>query len=378
MYTLPDILHTFLIVIPIVFALLFFSKDKRKSNSARILGVMLVFISLYYIVTSSFIAPSSSFKLHISKNILYFLFLSITPFFYLYTISQTRDDFKFKNRFLIHYLPSLVLLIWSILVFNFISPVSNLELFEKYSSLLKATAIILYTIQLVFYTVLMIIELRRHSKRIQNNFSYENQKNNLNWLRIFLAIFMTFSVVDLSVYFFSLYKNWAIYYYLINNAYFLFIAYKGFLQPDIYIKAKELSTDLVVEPPVEDGEEIDGKKLLIPSVKSQQLFDEIKSVIQEQELFKNPELSIYDVSKILNINKTYISYVINTEANENFNSFINKYRIEESKKMLLDNKYDNYTIEAIANLVGFHSKSSFNTAFKKQIGITPSDYKKQG
>jgi len=61
----------------------------------------------------------------------------------------------------------------------------------------------------------------------------------------------------------------------------------------------------------------------------------------------------------------------------NFVTFINSYRIEEAKKILISNNYSNYTIEAVSEIVGFNSKSAFNNAFKKKVGITPSDYIKQ-
>jgi AraC-like DNA-binding protein len=61
----------------------------------------------------------------------------------------------------------------------------------------------------------------------------------------------------------------------------------------------------------------------------------------------------------------------------NFVTFINSYRIEEAKIILLSNKHSNYTIEAISEIVGFNSKSAFNNAFKNRVGVTPSDYIKQ-
>ena len=60
-----------------------------------------------------------------------------------------------------------------------------------------------------------------------------------------------------------------------------------------------------------------------------------------------------------------------------FSSFINKYRIEDAKKLIVDTKHSHLTFEAIANAVGFNSKASFNAAFKKFTETTPSLYKKQ-
>ena len=60
-----------------------------------------------------------------------------------------------------------------------------------------------------------------------------------------------------------------------------------------------------------------------------------------------------------------------------FQDLLNRYRIEEFINCLQNDTYKNYTFMAIANEVGFSSKSSFNTTFKKLKGMTPSQYKKQ-
>jgi AraC-like DNA-binding protein len=66
--------------------------------------------------------------------------------------------------------------------------------------------------------------------------------------------------------------------------------------------------------------------------------------------------------------------LINEEFLVNFYDFVNKYRVEEAKRLLLDNNR-NYKIIAIAYEVGFNSKATFNRVFKKFTGLTPSDFK---
>ncbi|GAB1857913.1 hypothetical protein MHTCC0001_27500 [Flavobacteriaceae bacterium MHTCC 0001] len=87
-------------------------------------------------------------------------------------------------------------------------------------------------------------------------------------------------------------------------------------------------------------------------------------------------MSLHTLSKELNLSEGYISQTINRNIDSNFNDYINSLRINDSKTMLQDHQYNNYTIAAIGLEVGFNSKSSFYTAFKKFTGQTPTTYKK--
>jgi len=78
------------------------------------------------------------------------------------------------------------------------------------------------------------------------------------------------------------------------------------------------------------------------------------------------------VAEALNSNRTYLSGMVNSHYRTNFNTLINRFRIEEARRLLIHPEYRQYTIEAIAREVGFASKSSFNEAFKRETGLTPS------
>jgi AraC-like DNA-binding protein len=75
------------------------------------------------------------------------------------------------------------------------------------------------------------------------------------------------------------------------------------------------------------------------------------------------------------IPRHYITQVLNENYKKNFFTFINEYRVREVIERFSDQKFDHYTILAIAFDAGFNSKSTFNTIFKSQIGITPSKYR---
>jgi AraC-like DNA-binding protein len=101
----------------------------------------------------------------------------------------------------------------------------------------------------------------------------------------------------------------------------------------------------------------------------------LDDMIKEKELFKNPDLKLADVSKQLHVLPHYLSQFLNDNLGKSFPLFINEYRIEEAKQLLIDE--DKYTTEAVGYECGFNSKSTFYTTFKKIVGKTPAAYKKE-
>jgi AraC-like DNA-binding protein len=78
----------------------------------------------------------------------------------------------------------------------------------------------------------------------------------------------------------------------------------------------------------------------------------------------------------LKVSMHHLSQVINEQYGLNFSDFINQYRIEEMKTKLTNTRYHHFKIEQIAFDTGFNSKSTFQAAFKKFTGRTPSEYRK--
>ncbi|WP_169051695.1 AraC family transcriptional regulator [Flavobacterium sp. H122] len=99
-------------------------------------------------------------------------------------------------------------------------------------------------------------------------------------------------------------------------------------------------------------------------------------LIAENELYLNPQLTLLDTAKELNISSHILSQVLNEKFNKSFTSYINELRIKKAKTLLITNK--NLTIEGIGYESGFNSKSSFFTHFKKITNQTPSEFQKFG
>lgn len=83
-------------------------------------------------------------------------------------------------------------------------------------------------------------------------------------------------------------------------------------------------------------------------------------------------LTVSELSRMLGVNTTVLSYVINQSQGCNFNDLINRYRVEAVKAEL--SKGSNDQLLTIALDSGFNSKATFNRAFKKFTGLSPSEY----
>jgi AraC-like DNA-binding protein len=100
----------------------------------------------------------------------------------------------------------------------------------------------------------------------------------------------------------------------------------------------------------------------------------ILSLLQDERLYEDPELSLTQMAKQLKTNPSIISKTINQGFQLNFNDFINNYRIEAVKEKLQAGEQKTQTLLGIAYDCGFNSKATFNRAFKKVTGSSPKEW----
>ncbi|MEO9533139.1 MAG: helix-turn-helix transcriptional regulator [Crocinitomicaceae bacterium] len=108
----------------------------------------------------------------------------------------------------------------------------------------------------------------------------------------------------------------------------------------------------------------------------EELKKKIKEALEQKKLYTDAQLSIEKLAKKINSNRTYVSEGINEIYSESFRSVVNKLRIEEARSLLINPDYENYSIEGVAVTVGYRNISSFNSAFKRETGITPSYFRR--
>lgn len=104
---------------------------------------------------------------------------------------------------------------------------------------------------------------------------------------------------------------------------------------------------------------------------------QLSSLMEKDKLFLDNDLNLPTVAEKLGISIHEASFLINETAKDNFYNFINRYRVEEAKKLLTSPKMAELNILGIAFASGFNSKTTFNTTFKKIAGISPSQYSKK-
>ncbi len=228
----------------------------------------------------------------------------------------------------------------------------------------------IYTLSSMIYSIIYIFIilrlLRQHQSQVKNYYSNVQGKL-LNWIQWICWLILLISLFLMTSLFVAD-EFYADYLYPVVSAFnvvFIFwVALSGFRQ-------KIVALPSISEESLKKTE--DASKIDITS----QEFEKVLSYLQHEKTYKQPDLHLTDLAKQLRFSQRHLSELINKKAGVNFNQFINRLRVEEAKRLLADEKYAHLNILGIGFEVGFNSKTSFYTAFKKEVGLPPSQFQKQ-
>lgn len=118
-----------------------------------------------------------------------------------------------------------------------------------------------------------------------------------------------------------------------------------------------------------------SKRLEKDHILQQRIIDNLKKVIEQEQVYKSEGLTITQLAEELNEKEYLVRRAINNELGyTNFNSFLNFYRIKSACTLISEIKTTKKTFQEIAYEMGFQSIATFNRAFKKETGKTPSEY----
>ena len=253
--------------------------------------------------------------------------------------------------------------------------------FDKW--FLPSTYVLLH-LQAITYLVLSIHVVLRFKQIVKENYSNIN-KRNYKWILQLTFVFVYFVATGLILNILRFGVDEAYDGILfnvlapINIAFLIWIIYKALSQPYLF-NGIDANIKLL-------GEYLKERELLkkesernTASKESRNKDNELKlkleNLMNEQEPFLEPSLTIYDLAKILDLKSMELSVFLNRHLNRNFFDFINEYRINKAMELFKNTDDKKLTVLEVLYEVGFNSKSSFNTAFKKFTGQTPSEFRK--
>ena len=348
-------------------------KEKRTNMLLSIIFLLFALIQLFSVLYDFGLKELATYFISVFVGARLFLPILI----YLYLLKLTSIKPVIIKKALISISVLFVIMLLLTISVNFVSKENTLH--ELLLGLLAGTTLlshfVIFNVLSIYYVTNSFMLLKDYSNYIGNNFSYE-EGINLKWINLFLWGFLTYALYfSISDIWMNTFPEWI--YNLSLLVYLMFIGYHGLNQTDVILSAnskqvQETTTNLSFSESQKTTKPPDEKELN----RSVELFELIKQLIETEQLYLNPELSINNIAEQLNTNYKYVSQSINMCYQQNFVTFINAYRIEYAKNLLNNPEKNNLTIEAIGQGSGFKSKSAFNNAFKKITGINPSDFKR--
>lgn len=143
---------------------------------------------------------------------------------------------------------------------------------------------------------------------------------------------------------------------------------------EIYQKEKQVQSEFArrINTKSYSQKENDAKTTFQANNGDAKLWESILYLMKEKEYYLNPELTLNDLAKACKSNRSYISKTIKSYSNQNFCTFVNRFRIEKAKSLLQEQP--EYTQESIASLSGFKSTATFYRIFKNYTGLPPRKY----
>ncbi len=387
----------------LVYAGLLFRKGIVNENvSDRWLGVFLLLCSFYIAPWMLGFAgwydnqPLRDIMFYTPMQLLYF----IGPVIFFYVQNLLNPSFRFAKKEWIHLVPGILYLLFCIVMV-----VTDKLALKKYYFLANGQdpefdAWYQYTgfISMFIYFLFSLRYYNLYKKLMEQVVSYADVVL-FKWVRNFLYAFLVMLIIKLLFYtgsFFPFFKKmryygpwWEyfsfaiIYYYIAITGHANSIETKVPFKLNLLNNKPTLLLNTNISKPVdnnfiEDAEVIEIVNEKVGKKEDEGLLTEWKPkilfLLQNERLYEDPELSLTQMAKQLKTNVSIISKVINQGFQQNFNDFINNYRIEAVKEKLKAGEQKKQTLLGIAYDCGFNSKATFNRAFKKVTGSSPKEW----
>lgn len=358
-YNIIKLIALIAVFISILLSFFLFSVKTKNKLANRLLAVFIILCAID--ISGLFISQYLNLLIF-SKTLTFLIF----PSFFLYVLSISYSNFRIKYKHLFH---AIAFILYSLVLVIFLFTDKNgLEsyYFQKSEWIFIA---ILLKFQAFLYIIGIILTLKKHQRIYFENYTGGNI-NIYKWLyKITFVFILTFPITIAKEFLFlSNYHNiftWTNI-VLVSIALFMFCWFvlKALYNPELF-------------------RGIDSKLQTIKQLQKTYKFTEIIAQIQylkkymiEQKPYLDSKLTLQELAIQVNIDSRELSFLINQHIGQHFFDFVNEYRIKNAMEILQNSSMKELTIQQILYDVGFNSKSSFNTAFKKYTGHTPTEYRK--
>lgn len=378
-----------------LFLALLLASKRVNSTANRLLAVAMVAFALF-ILEGVYYARGfqESYPEFIGVSVpLVYLF---GPILYLYTEVVSHGGHTFHRRWLLHFLPVTLVLLW-LIPFYLQSGAEKLAFLHRMAEFgpprdVAVIEVLQYPHGL-FYVALTFLVLRRHGERLRANYS-AIEHINLTWLRNLLigtaAIWGIATAIELGDAAGVPMADWVHRLTPLAISVLVYaIGYMGLQQPEIFQPAQgdrpsgaghqpsaiSPQPPLIHQQPEANGPPSGYEKSGLTETEAAARLQQLRALMDEKHPYRRSQLTLQELADEMGMSTHNLSQVINTQAGKSFYDFVNGYRADEAMRRLRDPKSSHLTILAIAEESGFNSKATFNAFFKRHTGVTPSEYR---
>lgn len=315
------------------------------------------------------------------------------PLHYLYARALIRPRGAARGGVLIHFVPFALFYLYFLFPFYLTSGPEKLAFIQSVAEngltpALQAASWGVLLQGLIYMTATLGL-LRAHRTDIKESFS-SIEEINLDWLRtitvLTLGIWILGVVIEV-LQTFGMNDPVQPTVPILITVLIYVMGYLGLRQPEIFSESPEPLPDrphaALTDQPAEESradsrgeEEPKYVRSGLTAERAETLHARLVDVMESERPFLDSNLKLNRLARSAGISANHLSQVINELRGQNFYDFVNSYRIEEAKRLILDPDRSGATLLSIAYEVGFNSKSAFNTAFKKHTDTTPSQFRK--
>jgi AraC-like DNA-binding protein len=217
------------------------------------------------------------------------------------------------------------------------------------------------------YALVSLFWIHRYKRHVVDVASFGDEQN-VRWLRLFVLLVLSLLFL---LGLFSQRSSYPLLPACTMTAFMSIVMLTALTRPHLFHGIPAI-LKLSGEP---KEEEKYGASQLDEEQKSAYL-DALRSHFEGEKPYLKQDLTLREVSQQTGIPYRYVSQVVNEKLKLHFMDFVNGYRIEAAKRMLVDPEWTHLSISGIAAEAGFKSRSAFYAAFRKATGSTPGDFKK--